>query len=94
MENENKKTFEIIIKRDGETVVQEKTNAIFCIINHEQSVKQCVFFNKISNIDLLYLLDAAQEIIDNNLEKRKELKAIWSLHRLHKLIDKVGKNEE
>lgn len=94
MTNENKKTCEIIIKKDGETVVREKTNAIFCIINREESVKRFFRINKISSLDLLYILDAAQELIDQNIEEHEELELIWAIRRSNKLKDKVSKNEE
>lgn len=58
MENENKKTCEIIIKKDGETVVQEKTNAIFCIINKDDRVTNGVFIDNVSGKDLLCILKA------------------------------------
>ena len=94
MENENKKTCEIIIKKDGETVVQEKTNAIFCIINKDDRVTNGVFIDNVSGKDLLCMLISTQEIIDKQLEKHKELELFWAIRRYNKLKDKVSKNEE
>lgn len=88
---EDKKPYELIIKKNGETIIQEKTNAIFGVINLENSALRLWFEKEISAVDLIRLLDVLQKyIIDKALEEDTKLQALWYLQKFLKIADKMG----
>lgn len=91
MENENKKLFEIIIKKDGEVVVNEQTNCILASFRKcEQSSKSIAFIENATTNEVAYVIAGVKRQIGDIYKKTPALKDAVSLLELLQRLKEGG----
>lgn len=91
MENVNKQSYEIIIKKDGETVVNEKTNCILAAFRSgEQAVRVLAGVDNATLEEVARCIAGVKKQINDLYNKNPEIKDAVCMLELLKTLKEGG----